>query len=94
MSILYIRDKNGNFVQVPSIPGKSAYEIAVERGVFKGTEQEFAESQVIKNKDLIDQLTQENIDKWNNMVNNYEDLLDKYNDLLGRIQNLENNNNE
>ena len=65
MSILYIRDKNGNFVQVPSIPGKSAYEIAVEKGTFKGTEQEFAEGQVIKNKDLIDQLTQENIDKWN-----------------------------
>lgn len=94
MSILYIRDKNGNFVQMPSIPGKSAYEIAVAKGTFSGTEQEFAEMQVINNKDIIDQITQENIDNWNNMVNNYEDLLDKYNDLLGRIQNLENNNNE
>ena len=67
MSILYIRDKNGNFIQVPSIPGKSAYEIAVEKGVFNGTEQEFAEMQVINNKDIIDQITQENIDKWNSL---------------------------
>ena len=65
MSILYIRDKNGNFVQMPSIPGKSAYEIAVEKGTFSGTEQEFAEMQVINNKDIIDQITQENIDNWN-----------------------------
>ena len=43
MSILYIRDKNGNFVQMPSVPGKSAYEIAVAKGTFSGTEQEFAE---------------------------------------------------
>ena len=65
MSILYIRDKNGNFVQMPSVPGKSAYEIAVAKGTFSGTEQEFAEMQVINNKDIIDQITQENIDNWN-----------------------------
>ena len=65
MSVIYIRDKDGKFIKVPSIPGKSAYEIAVEKGVFSGTEQEFAEGQVIKNKEIIDQITQENIDNWN-----------------------------
>ena len=66
MSVLYVRDENGKFVKLPAISGKSAYEIAVERGMFNGTEQEFAESQIINNKDIIDQITQENIDSWNN----------------------------
>lgn len=48
MSVLYIRNNNGNFIQIPSIPGKSAYEIAVEKGVFEGTEQEFVENIIIK----------------------------------------------
>ena len=72
MSILYIRDKNGNFIQMPSVPGKSAYEIAVAKGTFSGTEQEFAEMQVINNKDIIDQITQENIDNWNNTIDRIE----------------------
>ena len=72
MSILYIRDKNGNFIQMPSVPGKSAYEIAVAKGTFNGTEQEFAEMQVINNKDIIDQITQENIDNWNNTIDRIE----------------------
>ena len=72
MSILYIRDKNGNFVQMPSVPGKSAYEIAVAKGTFSGTEQEFAEMQVINNKEIIDQITQENIDNWNNTIDRIE----------------------
>ena len=41
--ILKIRDKDGNFVGIPSIKGdngKSAYEQAVEGG-YKGTEEEF-----------------------------------------------------
>ena len=65
MSVLYVRNANGTFVQIPSIPGKSAYEIAVEKRVFEGTEQEFAEMQVFTNKDILDQITQENIDFWN-----------------------------
>lgn len=35
MSIMYIRDKNGTFVPVPSLEGKDAYEYAVEAG-FEG----------------------------------------------------------
>lgn len=78
MSILYVRNVNGTFVQIPSIPGKSAYEIAVEKGIFEGTEQEFAEMQVIHNKDIIDQITQENIDAWNDIKEiNLDDLVTK-----------------
>ena len=46
MAVLYIRDKDGNFVPIPSIKGKagengkSAYEQAKEGG-YKGTEEEF-----------------------------------------------------
>jgi hypothetical protein len=65
MSVLYIRNTDGTFIQIPAISGKSAYEIAVEKGVFSGTEQEFAEMQVFTNKEILDQITQENIDNWN-----------------------------
>ncbi len=68
MSILYIRNTDGTFIQIPMMPGKSAYQIAIERGVFTGTEQEFAEAQVIPNKEILDQITQENIDKWEKEV--------------------------
>ena len=92
MGILYIRDKNGNFIEMPSVPGKSAYEIAVERGTFSGTEQEFAEMQVINNKDIIDQITQENIDNWNNKSTfdgNYNNLTNKPN-IPTKVSNLQN----
>ncbi len=65
MGILYIRDSEGKFIQIPAIPGESAYEIAVKKGVFSGTEQEFAEMQVFDNKNILDQITQEDIDNWN-----------------------------
>ena len=65
MSVLYIRNTDGTFIQIPAISGKSAYEIAVEKGVFSGTEQEFAEMQVFTNKEILEQITQENIDNWN-----------------------------
>lgn len=68
MAILHIKDKDGNFVRISSTPGKSAYEIAVEKGLFVGTEQEFAEMQVFQNKEILDQITQENIDRWNSGV--------------------------
>ena len=64
MSALYIRGSDGRFILIPSIPGKSAYEIAVEKGVFSGTEEEFARAQVFPNKEVLDQITQEKIDKW------------------------------
>ena len=92
MGILYIRDKNGNFIEMPSIPRKSAYEIAVERGTFSGTEQEFAEMQVINNKDIIDQITQENINSWNNKSTfdgNYNNLTNKPN-IPTKVSNLQN----
>ena len=47
MSVLYIRDKNGAFIPIPTIsgkdglPGKTAYQYAVEGG-YEGTEAEFA----------------------------------------------------
>lgn len=41
MSVLYIRDSNGNFIPVPAISGKSAYSYAVDGG-YTGSEEEFA----------------------------------------------------
>ena len=40
MAVLYIRDKDGNFVPINTIRGKSAYEQAKEGG-YNGTEEEF-----------------------------------------------------
>ncbi len=78
MSVIYVKDKNGMFVQIPTIPGKSAYEIAVERKVFTGTEQEFAEMQVFPNKEILEKITQENIDNWNKgMTDEEKEQLDK-----------------
>ena len=42
MSILKVRDKNGNVTDIPAIRGKSAYEYAKDGG-YTGTETEFAE---------------------------------------------------
>lgn len=57
-SVLYIRDKNGNFVGINAlrgVPGKSAYEQAVEGG-YEGSENEF--NVVIANlKDLQTHIT-------------------------------------
>lgn len=78
MAILHIKDKDGNFVRISSTPGKSAYEIAVEKGLFVGTEQEFAEMQVFQNKEILDQITQENIDRWNSGVSGDDIDLSNY----------------
>ena len=40
MPILHIRDKDGNFIPIPAIQGKSAYEQAIDGG-YEGTEEEF-----------------------------------------------------
>ena len=43
MSILRIRDANGKIIEIPALKGnngKSAYEIAVDKG-YKGTEDEY-----------------------------------------------------
>ncbi|MBQ3543568.1 MAG: hypothetical protein IJA34_01050 [Lachnospiraceae bacterium] len=46
MAVLKIRDENGNIIGIPALKGdngKSAYEIAVDKG-FEGTEEEWLES--------------------------------------------------
>lgn len=43
MALFYIKDKNGVFVEVPAIVGRSAYQTAVKNG-FKGTEYEWLET--------------------------------------------------
>ena len=89
MSVLYFKNANGEFVNVPYIEGKSAYEIAVERGKFSGTEEEFAQAQVITNKEIIDQITQENIDLWNEGGNIDLSEYAKVKDLNGLFDNVE-----
>ena len=42
-SILKIKDKNGNWIDIPAIIGLSAYEVAVKHG-YNGTEEEWLES--------------------------------------------------
>ena len=84
MSILYFRNSDGNFIQIPSIPGKSAYEIAVEKGVFSGTEEEFAQAQIFENKELIDSITEERVESWDNK----SDFSGSYNDLTNKPTNV------
>lgn len=43
MAVLYFRNENGEFVEVPTLQGPSAYEVAVANG-FEGTEAEWLES--------------------------------------------------
>ena len=43
MAVLYVRNKNGEFEEVPAIVGRSAYQTAVDNG-FNGTEIEWLET--------------------------------------------------
>lgn len=43
MSVLYFKNEDGEFVEVPTLRGRSAYGIAVELG-FQGTKEEWLES--------------------------------------------------
>ena len=43
MSLIRIRDKSGNYIDIPALQGESAYDIAVRSG-YTGTEQEWLES--------------------------------------------------
>ena len=54
----------GEWEQYAGIKGESAYEIAIKYG-FQGTEEEFAKAQIFENKEILEQITQENIDLWN-----------------------------
>lgn len=63
MSILRIKDANGKIIEIPALKGdngKSAYEIAVDKG-FKGTEEEWLES-LKSNVDLSEYATKEYVD--------------------------------
>lgn len=63
MALFYVKDKNGVFVEVPAIVGRSAYQTAVKNG-FKGTEYEWLETlrgepgyTPVKGKDYVDGYT-------------------------------------
>lgn len=43
MAMIKVRDKDGNIIDIPSLNGESAYNIAVKNG-FVGTEAEWIES--------------------------------------------------
>lgn len=43
MAVLYFKNENGEFVEVPTIRGRSAYQVAVDNG-FDGTEAEWLET--------------------------------------------------
>lgn len=43
MAIVRVRDKDGNYIDIPALNGESAYDIAVKNG-FVGTEAEWLES--------------------------------------------------
>ena len=54
MALIRVRDKNGNYIDIPALQGESAYDIAVRNG-FVGTESEWLES--LKGQDYV--LTEE-----------------------------------
>lgn len=54
MAVIYVRNEKGEFVEVPALVGRSAYEIAVASG-FKGTEAEWLAS--LKPKKGVDYFT-------------------------------------
>lgn len=78
MGVLHIKDANGKFIQIPAIAGKSAYEIAVSKGVFSGSEQEFAEElmgkKTLKEVNVSDNILQLTTDRYQiaEIVNNVE----------------------
>ena len=43
MALIRVRDKDGNYIDIPALNGESAYNIAVKNG-FVGTEQEWLNS--------------------------------------------------
>ena len=43
MALIRVRDKDGNYIDIPALNGESAYNIAVKNG-FVGTEQEWLDS--------------------------------------------------
>lgn len=59
MALVRVRDKNGNYIDIPALQGESAYDIAVRNG-FVGTEQEWIESMSFANSDVLNKLGDSN----------------------------------
>ena len=55
MSLIRVRDKEGNYIDIPALQGESAYDIAVRNG-FVGTEQEWLESMGFANYVVLNKL--------------------------------------
>lgn len=59
MSLIRVRDKDGNYIDIPALQGESAYDIAVRNG-YTGTEQEWLESMSFANSDVLHKLGDSN----------------------------------
>ena len=59
MALIRVRDKNGNYIDIPALQGESAYDIAVRNG-FVGTEQEWLESMGFANYVVLNKLGDSN----------------------------------
>lgn len=59
MAIIKVRDKDGNYIDIPALQGESAYDIAVRNG-FVGTEQEWLESMGFANYVVLNKLGDSN----------------------------------
>ena len=55
MALIRVRDKEGNYIDIPALKGESAYDIAVRNG-FVGTEQEWLESMGFANYVVLNKL--------------------------------------
>lgn len=59
MALLRARDKYGNYIDIPTLRGESAYEVAVRNG-YTGTEAEWIESMSFANSDVLKKLGDSN----------------------------------
>ena len=59
MAIVRVRDKDGNYIDIPALQGESAYDIAVRNG-YTGTEQEWLESMGFANYVVLNKLGDSN----------------------------------
>lgn len=59
MALLRARDKDGNYIDIPTLRGESAYEVAVRNG-YTGTEEEWVESTNLPNADTLKKLGDSN----------------------------------
>ena len=59
MALVRVRDKDGNYIDIPALQGESAYDIAVRNG-YTGTEAEWIESMSFANSDVLNKLGDSN----------------------------------